>query len=619
MANARLREIGKTIAIVLAGMTAALMLTVCFPGEERGLAGNYQRLAAAAASLGLFVAARSLLRSSVGAVRFRLLRKAAAILLAWMISLLMLIVCFPSWNLGWESSVLRVVAAGVAVGLFIAARISLRWSAAREESRRERIIHRCVLFVVSMLLVVVMAGLFHPSAFTSLEITGALAVAVAYAGAVSLQLADEWMKSRIAAARSSLVECLTSWWRGLRQRLRGYRNWQILRGMAHLARAVLLVVTLLAAVTAGLWCYFPSVIDEFDSSIASRYLSSYETQLAAAERIGNDTDQADALESLVQSLSAIRRDDRLHPLKRRAIGRLIRSLEESGQTERALAWCDEFVAQDERDLRAQLLRASLLFRDPQRSAEGARLLRQLFDKVPEAQFIAREYSRLLADRGSNTDAFLVIDEFLKHQDHKLTSKWHFFWDSGSGTNLAQSHSVRPFLEDSTRWRWSLTLEPGVRQLWIVPPNEAAVRVQQAELWVWDGQRETRQSIADAGDELSPLLLKEADGEEIETAPPKFSWIVPEELRGRPLTVSLVGDVEPVFQPWLVDLCTLFRSHADAIESDLKARNDDDGVRRFRLLLSHSLASKPPTLSRRQDGNEVRVDRVDQASVAEVAR
>ncbi len=175
-----------------------------------------------------------------------------------------------------------------------------------------------------------------------------------------------------------------------------------IKSLVNWVRATLLVVSIMATLTAVIWIFAPNVVDKVDTLFVGTYQSYYKRHFKKAKKIlkKDKAKGITALESFMKEVAEIKVSDRLDNLKYQAYPLLIKNLKELELFEKALYWVDNWLEFHEKDLFAQVLRAELLLDISGREREGREALSQLFEKFSEVPVVAEAYSGMLDDPGA---------------------------------------------------------------------------------------------------------------------------------------------------------------------------------------------------------------------------
>lgn len=174
-----------------------------------------------------------------------------------------------------------------------------------------------------------------------------------------------------------------------------------IKSLVNWIRVILLVLSLMATLTAAIWIFAPNVVDKVDTLIVGKYTSYYKRHFRKAKKILKK-DKAKgiaSLESFIKEVAELEVSDRLDKLKYQAYPLLIYNLKGVGNFEKALYWVDDWLEFHEKDIIAQILRAELLLDLPSREKEGHEALSRLFEKFPEVSAVAEAYNRNVNQKG----------------------------------------------------------------------------------------------------------------------------------------------------------------------------------------------------------------------------
>ena len=213
-----------------------------------------------------------------------------------------------------------------------------------------------------------------------------------------------------------------------------------IKSLVNWVRAALLVVSIMATLTAVIWMFAPNVVDKVDTLFVDVYKSHYKHHFRKAKKILKK-DKAKgiaALESFMKEVAEIKVSDRLDNLKYQAYPLLIKNLRGLELFEKALYWVDNWLEFHEKDIFAQVLRAELLLDISSREKEGHDALSHLFEKFPDVSVVAEAYLGMLDDPGA-VGGFPEQVAKLRLQS-LLQSEVSLFW-KGAGETFSESRKI----------------------------------------------------------------------------------------------------------------------------------------------------------------------------------
>lgn len=162
------------------------------------------------------------------------------------------------------------------------------------------------------------------------------------------------------------------------------RSGALLARLAHVTRAVLLALSLLAAVIVWIFAARPDWVDAFDTATIAAYTRDAEATLQRAQQADASRSVVEgALTPLLARLRGVRKGDRLAACKRAALARLAEVRLAAGDAAGAHAVTAVWRAFDALDLDAIAMAQRALAAQPGCEAEAAKLARELFDTAPD--------------------------------------------------------------------------------------------------------------------------------------------------------------------------------------------------------------------------------------------
>ncbi len=236
---------------------------------------------------------------------------------------------------------------------------------------------------------------------------------------------------------------------------------RLFRFLGYSVRALLALTALAAVAVALVWITRSDLIKSLDENLKSRYVSPHQEQLKVGNRelsAGNVERGIEILEALLQRLRQTKKGDRLAGLKTHALNQLAAGYLRLENKRDALRVYDDHIVFDDRDLQAQIGRAALLSRLPDRSKEGRALVEGFYRQVPTAPIVASEFLKLACSRQDLTAAARAA--YNVHSTSLMRAAledWFFFWDTGNKFSAAQRWRGRAELTSGSRVRLKATL------------------------------------------------------------------------------------------------------------------------------------------------------------------
>jgi len=257
---------------------------------------------------------------------------------------------------------------------------------------------------------------------------------------------------------------------------------RVLKRAGEASRLALMALTLAGILSASLWLWKPRWISRLDGWIVQKHEERYRIPLKQAlssMEEGKKLEAVEKLGNLLSDMESVRKQDRLAPLKTRAFEAMTRILVEEKEFSRALRYYENWIAYDDRDLRARAGKGWTLLAMPDRKAQGKALLKELYRKVPYSPVVMSVYVDFLMEGDDLTDAFLVCLNYW-HYEKRLAKKpfssyeetaWTIVRGSESGLDEESGVSVYPVWTKDGAMRLSCPMPPGSTcdRFKIVPP------------------------------------------------------------------------------------------------------------------------------------------------------
>ncbi|MFT5698318.1 MAG: tetratricopeptide (TPR) repeat protein [Desulforhopalus sp.] len=350
---------------------------------------------------------------------------------------------------------------------------------------------------------------------------------------------------------------------------------------------ILLFISIIAVVVAGIFFYKGSIIDQVDQFIVSKYVGKYQQKLETAKQlISIDTVKSNyAFVTLLSDLEPIKAMDRLAPIKRQTLTLLTENLIESGDIERALFWSELWVQFNDQDLLALAQRAKLVYLTQGRKEEGLILLTELYRKVPEAQIITDTYADALEQEGKLSEAFLSLSRSLTFNGSPKENAWQIYWDKGQGFNPKDMHVIRTITDKENKVVLNFELDGGTKNLRLDPPSYSRLSFFDPKVLITAGGRRETVHLADV-----PLQFHNMSqyGKRVQTSggiDPYVFWKMPESPLHETKAITIELSLDVVFPDKMIRLVT--SEDGDAIETDLLAKGEMLAVEHLKSIRKQS--------------------------------
>ncbi|MFK7733524.1 MAG: hypothetical protein AB8B48_18030 [Pseudomonadales bacterium] len=370
-------------------------------------------------------------------------------------------------------------------------------------------------------------------------------------------------------------------------------NHSPLKILANIFRILLLVGVVAAGAVWSLWESDPVGVDEYGEELADDYLRQYQKAYNEAvsplEEEDGDGD-LEPLRNFVVSLEHVRKSDRLDPLKRRTIRRLITELRAQGANEEALRWTQEWLALDDRDVVGLSTQAEILTEMPGRNSEGLAAFAALHHKLPALEMVSLPYSIALAkaasEPGDLAKAYAVFEplttSYLDLQGELTGLKWEVLWDTGKSFSGKQKKIIPPVVDKNARVSVTFELEPNVKRLRIDPPIKLRARLTDMQVHLLGSSPAPAVNIVDQNLKLNQIAK---EGDALITSgsgDPYFFFELPERFQSEKKTrMRFEVTVSKRFPDTLAPLMTA--EAAEEILPYLHDRGDTAAMLRYKKL------------------------------------
>jgi len=325
-----------------------------------------------------------------------------------------------------------------------------------------------------------------------------------------------------------------------------------LRMAFQLGRLLLLLMSLLALSIAFSWRSNRSIVRRIDAYIIRSYTNKRELQLKEANLFiaaGQNQEAIKVLENFIEELRDIRKHDRLDPIKRIAMAKLVQLYITMNDFNQALRLLETWIAFDERDLFAQVELAELLGRIPGRATDGVRIITDHYEKVPTFLPVVDAYINLLLDNDQNTEALLVSYRYAKATEILIPKRnWELFWDNGSSFNAKESERITPIRDKDGYITISYLLPKGqIKRVRIDCPAGMRLRIKHSMMNFNDGSNEVSFLLKDVVLGHHDIILTVEDDLVTNGKDPYFYFDVPEGI-GNNEQVKVVFRAKVLIRP-----------------------------------------------------------------------
>lgn len=295
-------------------------------------------------------------------------------------------------------------------------------------------------------------------------------------------------------------------------------NHSSLKTFLNFIRLLLLLGVIAAVAMWALWQTQTTQINDFGEKVAKHYTWQYQSDYNAAINNLDDegTSDLDPLRAFLNSLENVRKSDRLDPLKRRALRRMIDELRIREENREALSWTERWLALDERDVAGLVTHAELLTSLPDRRAEGLQAFAALHHKLPELEIVSSPYVTALVNTASEpgdlATAYSIFDplanSYINIQSELAELKWEVLWDTGKSFNGKQKQIILPSVDQESLISFTFEIEPGVKRLRIDPPIKLKARYSDMQINLLSTSPTISADIVDLNLKVNQLELEE---------------------------------------------------------------------------------------------------------------
>jgi hypothetical protein len=354
---------------------------------------------------------------------------------------------------------------------------------------------------------------------------------------------------------------------------------------ANLFRAILLLFIIATIAIVLLWKYNKPAIDNFQNYLIAKYTAYYQDEFNQCLALLNEdnTEGIKAVEEFLATTKNIKRQDRIYPLKREAYARISKALSEKGDRAGASKWLEQWVALDERDIKAQYSLASLMIGTSDLSKKGAIKLKALHQKVPATRLYTELNIDVLLTNKRYADAFLLLETFIATSESLAQKKWQVFWSTGNSFNVSQSVKIIPSYGADNSMEMMFHLPPGVTKVRIDPPPSVPLVISNLNATRTAPMLDRQLEIARLPLTLHQMKLSGASLTSSSEKDPSFAWDIPNPLKDNITAWLLTANVQVTLPPLYTRL--LRPDIAELIKSELLDRGEHAALQRFTLLFA----------------------------------
>ncbi|MGE3175567.1 MAG: hypothetical protein AB7O97_23285 [Planctomycetota bacterium] len=350
-----------------------------------------------------------------------------------------------------------------------------------------------------------------------------------------------------------------------------------LRRLGHAARALSLLLALLAGATAAIWQLRPQWVEALQDRARARHLEGPAVAVAVARHATDPAGVLAALAPVAAQLRDVDKGEALDPLRRAALRLRLDAHLKLGDRAAALATCEEWTQWDPADLDATLARNALRRADTATAATARDELLALSRGLPAAVAVLREV--VLAEGLDPAARFDAVARALRlvslvPTEDLVTLPWAFAAGGDAGADTALRPVIAERAPDAMIFRLQLPAGTAVLELQL-PPHTPLVLFRPGLVMPALGAAIdlTRQPVV-----LQQCARLAADRFASDGgAAPTLRWTLPE-----PLAVAteaqLLFEVAAPPPPWLAALLQDSRAN----ELDALLRDDADLPARRRL-------------------------------------
>jgi len=230
-----------------------------------------------------------------------------------------------------------------------------------------------------------------------------------------------------------------------------------------------------AICTVIIWVLAPAMINSLDAKIVSGYVKHYESSYNRAVKglgKGRGEEGSEKLERLLEDLDYVKKGDRLDPLKRRILNKLIQQKIMGGEQSEALEYFQTLIAFDERDLGVQIRLAEFLRYNVGRKEEAENMIKKLYKQFSSAPIVADVYAYLV---NSDSDSYRAFHRAYKRYgegEEFAGQRWCVYWhqrknmtdSTGKALSLHKKWVIVEPGNEAYAYHFMLTLPPSQAKL-----------------------------------------------------------------------------------------------------------------------------------------------------------
>lgn len=251
-----------------------------------------------------------------------------------------------------------------------------------------------------------------------------------------------------------------------------------LHRLADIGRKLAFFIFVLALGSAYLWNFQPKAINFVDKRFVKLYKHQYKKLYRSAKTmaaIDGEEGLTPAIK-LAGRLSDTKIMDRLAPIKRKNFELIASTYEQSGNYTQALHWLNQWIAFDDKDLLAKVRHAEAMLNIPEKYNKGMEALGNLYQRVPEGEFIAEAYIRVLFSEKKYVEAFKISRNYKSKNHTSFQRHWQVYWDLGDGFTDELMVIAMPKVDKDGLSHITFNLPPDVKRVRLDPPPLARYKI-----------------------------------------------------------------------------------------------------------------------------------------------
>lgn len=340
---------------------------------------------------------------------------------------------------------------------------------------------------------------------------------------------------------------------------------------------LLLLTSVLSLVFVYIWGFTPGLVDRVDNSLVARYVNSYQLELDdAIKAVNSDVAEEVAVEGLIDflgKLDAIKGQDRLNPLKVRALTTLIDELEKGDRYEEAIYWCDEWLSYDDNNLNALLTKVRILEKIEGRDAEAFDILSLWHKRLPGNERLAVPLLGLIAKRGESIQTLNTLSLFSQAKYFRPYDRWRVFWSDADGFSAARSKWADEVDLQGATIRVSANISEKIESIRFDPPDfNSSWCIDNPTIQLVAGNRQAQFSLSRINTIHSPDMAWDGSRLRVSTgSDPYFLWALPDELKEGISQIVFSAEVTSCIPTWISDV--LSNDEIQQLQSDPQVVNN----------------------------------------------